>query len=142
MRTFRNMWKTFCLKIFKKCYEQFGILLAVRKHFLFLCEVVTAKFWCYIQAMVTSKNRHHGICGWTHGAEKNFSEIVAIKEINTWKLAMAVSDIDVHQINFLQHQIYLSPPGDGPVPSPRGGDFGGFPPKQSSNPPKLKHDAL
>jgi len=35
----------------------------------FLCEVEASKVWCYIQATVTCKNRHHVIFGLAHGGE-------------------------------------------------------------------------
>jgi len=55
---------------------------AIRKQFFFLCEVVASKVWCYIRTTITSKNRHHVICGLAHGDDQNFSKIVIIKEIN------------------------------------------------------------
>jgi len=55
---------------------------------------------CYIKTTVACKNRHHVICGLAHGGEKNFSEIVMLKEINSWTLAMAGSGINVHLRQF------------------------------------------
>jgi len=40
---------------------------AVRKQFFFKFEVVASKVWCYIRTTITSKNRHHVICGLAHG---------------------------------------------------------------------------
>jgi len=55
---------------------------AVRKQFFFICEVVASKVWCYIRTTITSKNRHHVICGLAHGDDQNFRKIVIIKEVN------------------------------------------------------------
>ena len=95
---FRNMWKNLCIKFCKKFCAPLRIYLttekktqqALKKHFLFLCEVVAFTFWCYIQATVTIKHRYHVICGLAHEGENNFSEIVVIKASNHLTLGMAV----------------------------------------------------
>jgi len=38
-----------------------------QKTVLFLCEVVASNVCCYIRTTITSKNRHHVICGLAHG---------------------------------------------------------------------------
>jgi len=58
---------------------------------------IKSKVWCYIQATITCKNRHHVICGLAHGGDQNFSKIVMIKEINLMTFGMAVSGKNVNQ---------------------------------------------
>jgi len=70
---------------------------AVRKQFLFLCEALASKLWCYIQATVTCKNRHRVVRSLAHGCKQDFSKIVMIKEINHLTFGMAVSGKYVDQ---------------------------------------------
>jgi len=117
---FRNMWKNFCIIFCKKCYEPLTIYLtsekivqqAIRKHFIFLYEVVAFKFWRYIQATVTCKNRHYVICSLTHEGGKNFSQIVVIKASNHLTLGLATLVMMYINQNFLQHQLCMFTPGD------------------------------